>query len=184
MQQVTCPACGAAFKYLPEYEGRPASCPSCGARFIVEASPQPPPIISSYVAPRRQPRAKDNKLLLASAISAAAFLAIGGAIYGLSLISESQSGSQKGASVTSVQDIAMAGFVGIIIVVCILASLALYAAPSIIAFNRGHQNKAAILALNILTGWSFVGWVASLVWALTEVRSRDNYHYHFGDRQP
>ena len=57
-------------------------------------------------------------------------------------------------------------------------SLLLYMLPTIIAFKRGHQNKAAIAGLNILLGWAFVGWVGALVWALIEVRSRDNYHFH------
>jgi hypothetical protein len=90
MQQVACPSCGGAFKFRPEYEGRPASCPSCGARFIVESSPQPPPIISSYVAPRGQIRRKESQLLLASLISAVAFVAIGAGIYGIPHVDASQ----------------------------------------------------------------------------------------------
>lgn len=55
-----------------------------------------------------------------------------------------------------------------IIIACILG-FTLYILPSVIAFKRGHQNCGAILALNILLGWSFLGWVAALVWSLTQV---------------
>lgn len=41
--------------------------------------------------------------------------------------------------------------------------------PSIIAFVRRHHNRYAILVLNILLGWTGVGWVLALVWSLTAV---------------
>jgi len=42
----------------------------------------------------------------------------------------------------------------------------LYFIPSVVAFLRGHRSKVAILTLNILLGWSGVGWIVALVWAL------------------
>lgn len=39
-----------------------------------------------------------------------------------------------------------------------------YFIPSIIAYNK--KNATAIIALNLLLGWSFIGWVVALVWAL------------------
>lgn len=41
-----------------------------------------------------------------------------------------------------------------------------YFIPSIIAFRNHKANRRAILALNILLGWSLIGWVIALVWAL------------------
>jgi hypothetical protein len=46
-----------------------------------------------------------------------------------------------------------------------------YFIPAIVAFARGHHNKWAILALDLLTGWTAIGWVAALVWALTSPSS-------------
>ena len=46
----------------------------------------------------------------------------------------------------------------------------LYFLPSIVAFRRGHPSKAAVLILNIFLGWTFLGWVVSLVWAFTDTR--------------
>jgi len=45
--------------------------------------------------------------------------------------------------------------------------LAIYAAPLIVAAVRGHRQILPIGALNVLLGWTVVGWVAALVWALT-----------------
>src|SRR6476469_8344046 len=45
--------------------------------------------------------------------------------------------------------------------------IALYRVPTFIAAMRHHHNVVAIAALNILLGWSFIGWIAAFVWALT-----------------
>lgn len=42
----------------------------------------------------------------------------------------------------------------------------LYVLPAIIAWRNDHKDKVAILALDLLLGWSLIGWVAALVWAL------------------
>jgi len=87
--------------------------------------------------------------------------------------------AQPGGSETGLLAFDPSIFGGIFLLVVVVGlGLVLYVLPTIIAFNRGHQNAASIAALNILLGWAFVGWVGALVWALTEVRSRDHYHYH------
>jgi hypothetical protein len=50
------------------------------------------------------------------------------------------------------------------------AFCAAYLLPSIIAAFRRHHNTAAILALNVLLGWTVLGWVVSLVWAVTAIK--------------
>lgn len=42
----------------------------------------------------------------------------------------------------------------------------IYFIPYEIAASRKHPSKWAIGALNFFLGWSFLGWVAALVWAL------------------
>jgi hypothetical protein len=49
----------------------------------------------------------------------------------------------------------------------IVLALLLYLFPALLAIMRHHNNSAAIVALNILLGWSFLGWVVALVWAFT-----------------
>ncbi len=41
-----------------------------------------------------------------------------------------------------------------------------YFFPAIVAVARRKRNWGAIFALNLLAGWTFIGWVAALVWAL------------------
>src|SRR5262245_57764754 len=42
-----------------------------------------------------------------------------------------------------------------------------YWIPTIVAFVRKHPSKGGVFALNLFFGWTFVGWVVSLVWALS-----------------
>jgi ABC-type sugar transport system permease subunit len=41
-----------------------------------------------------------------------------------------------------------------------------YLLPFAIAFNRKRANTGAIFTLNLFLGWSLIGWVVALVWAL------------------
>lgn len=43
--------------------------------------------------------------------------------------------------------------------------LTIYFLPSIIALTRKKTNGAAIILLNFFLGWTFIGWLASLIWA-------------------
>ena len=47
-----------------------------------------------------------------------------------------------------------------------------YWTPTIIAFVRKHPSRGGILALNFFFGWTFVGWVVSLAWALSDNSAR------------
>lgn len=57
-------------------------------------------------------------------------------------------------------------FPGIIIIMFILIGLAVYFLPTIIAMSQHHVNALAIFIVDFLTGWSLVGWVIALVWAV------------------
>ena len=46
----------------------------------------------------------------------------------------------------------------------LLIAMPLYFLPAII--GRKKRNARALLALNLLAGWTFIGWVAAFVWAL------------------
>jgi uncharacterized membrane protein len=58
------------------------------------------------------------------------------------------------------------GIEGMIIagVVFILAII-IYFLPSFVASNRHHPNGLAIFLVNLLLGWTLLGWVGALVWA-------------------
>jgi len=44
--------------------------------------------------------------------------------------------------------------------------VALYVLPALIAWRRHHDNASAILAFNILTGWTGLGWLVALYLSL------------------
>ncbi|EPJ9399625.1 superinfection immunity protein [Enterobacter bugandensis] len=52
-------------------------------------------------------------------------------------------------------------------ILVILFLLAFYLLPSTNAFNRWHKDKKAIFALNLLLGWTAIGWIGSLIWSFT-----------------
>jgi len=45
----------------------------------------------------------------------------------------------------------------------------IYFTPSLVASSRKHHNRVAIYVVNLFLGWTFIGWVVSLAWALTKV---------------
>ena len=54
-------------------------------------------------------------------------------------------------------------------VVFVIVLLA-YFLPSVIAGSKEHHQGGAIFALNLLLGWTFLGWVGALVWSLTATK--------------
>jgi Superinfection immunity protein len=50
-----------------------------------------------------------------------------------------------------------------------ILGLLLYMLPAVIAFGRNHQHRVPILLTNLFFGWTFVGWVGSLVWSAMPV---------------
>ena len=55
---------------------------------------------------------------------------------------------------------------------CMATAIAIYFAPTIVAWNK--IQGPGVFAVNLLLGWSIVGWAIALVWAL----SPDHAHAH------
>jgi hypothetical protein len=53
-------------------------------------------------------------------------------------------------------------------IIVAFAIFGLYFLPTIIARSRGHRQENAIFLLNLLLGWTLIGWVAALVWSVIE----------------
>jgi len=62
----------------------------------------------------------------------------------------------------------MFGFGEIVFFLFILPALAVYFVPTIIAVARRARNVLGIVLLNIFAGWTFIGWVIALVWAIVD----------------
>lgn len=44
--------------------------------------------------------------------------------------------------------------------------LLLYFIPAAIARKRAHHKATSIMLLNLLLGWTVIGWIVALAWAL------------------
>lgn len=53
-----------------------------------------------------------------------------------------------------------------------IAMIIIYFTPTLIAVGREHHNSLAIFAVNLLFGWSVLGWFWALIWSLTAVNKR------------
>jgi hypothetical protein len=64
----------------------------------------------------------------------------------------------------------MFGRIGLpeLIALCVLAAIgALYFLPTIVAVRRQKTNLTAIAVVNVLLGWSVIGWIIAMVWAVS-----------------
>ena len=50
----------------------------------------------------------------------------------------------------------------------------MYFIPLIVAYIRKHNNIAAIAVLNLVLGWTMLGWLAALLWALNSDIEENN----------
>jgi hypothetical protein len=48
-----------------------------------------------------------------------------------------------------------------------LVGLALYLLPTIIVLARRKKNVLGPILVNVLLGWTVIGWIVALIWALT-----------------
>lgn len=60
----------------------------------------------------------------------------------------------------------------VVIVVVGGLALGLYFLPTIVAWQRDHENTVAILLLNLFLGWMLIPWVGALVWSAIAQRPR------------
>jgi len=49
----------------------------------------------------------------------------------------------------------------------LLGALLLYFIPWMVAATRGHKEITPIFLVNLLLGWTFIGWVVALIWSTT-----------------
>jgi uncharacterized membrane protein len=57
--------------------------------------------------------------------------------------------------------------------VLIFVGIIIYFVPVFIAFSRKHRSKAGISALCVLLGWTFIGWIAALIWSLSYTHNQE-----------
>ena len=50
-------------------------------------------------------------------------------------------------------------------IIMLLLIVLIYMLPSLIAYSREHPRRQDIAVLNILLGWTLIGWIAIFLWA-------------------
>lgn len=53
-------------------------------------------------------------------------------------------------------------------IIIIVGGLAFYFLPILIAMNRNCLHSGAIGVINTFFGWTILGWIAALIWAIVE----------------
>ncbi len=60
----------------------------------------------------------------------------------------------------------MSSSFGILEILLVLSTAAVYFIPTIIAIARRTRSISGIILVNVFTGWTFIGWVIALVWSI------------------
>ncbi len=55
----------------------------------------------------------------------------------------------------------------IVMVVMWLLAVAIYFLPTFCAIDRKHKEIDAIIVLNLLGGWTIIGWIVAVTWSYT-----------------
>lgn len=55
-----------------------------------------------------------------------------------------------------------------LVLVAVDVVLMIYLIPTLVASSRKHANTLAIFVLNLILGWTFLGWAVALVWSCTK----------------
>jgi len=43
-----------------------------------------------------------------------------------------------------------------------------YFLPTVVSSQRRHRNGTAIFVMNLLLGWTLVGWIIALIWSFSD----------------
>jgi hypothetical protein len=71
------------------------------------------------------------------------------------------------AQLMAITSVAGAAITIALLLIAAAACIFLYFLPSVIARSRRHHNAVSIFILNLLLGWTFIGWVVALVMAFS-----------------
>ena len=76
----------------------------------------------------------------------------------------------------------MEGFIIMVLAMSII--IAIYFVPSIIASVRHAKHSDGIVALNFFLGWTVLGWIAAMIWAIVEQEARTVSNWEIIKRGP
>jgi hypothetical protein len=56
----------------------------------------------------------------------------------------------------------------VLLILIAVVAFVLHFLPALVAWNRRAENFVWILLINIFFGWTLIGWVIALVWAMQD----------------
>lgn len=65
----------------------------------------------------------------------------------------------------------VAGTVGLFVFLFSLIALLVYLLPTWIAHFRGAKSRWWITILNVLFGWSLIGWIVCFIWSIKDAKT-------------
>jgi hypothetical protein len=74
---------------------------------------------------------------------------------------------------------AASGFVGLVLIGC---SLVIYVAPTIIGWQRRVAGAGALAILNVLLGWTGLGWIGCMLWAVCAHTHQNQFYQNQAGR--
>lgn len=67
------------------------------------------------------------------------------------------------------------------IIIAIIIGIFAYFFPTVLAYSKKKRSKASVFVLNFFLGWTLIGWIVALIWAVNkdeeriiEIRSENN----------
>jgi hypothetical protein len=139
-----CPTCAQPIEYDARGAEWEISCPSCSTPFLLprgDSQPETVPVAAAEPLPEPERRRVSPALLKCLLFSGLLFA---GALVAMKFKNEELA-----------RGIVIIGFGG-----------AIYFLPSLVARGRNHRNESAIVLINLLLGWTLIGWVVALVWSV------------------
>ncbi|GAA0675511.1 hypothetical protein FHT00_003057 [Sphingomonas insulae] len=128
---------------------------------VQTAAGEPDAMVAAVEEPERLPAAVPDETNTTIPASIAAPVEAGLALQDSDVVSASRPDASARSS-----DSDGAAALGIGLIILCLVGLAIYFAPTLIALIRGHSYTWVIFALNLCGGWTGLGWLAAMVWAV------------------
>lgn len=162
-RRISCPFCGGQIEYHSDQHGQLAICPHCGQDIELQPS-EGESVRVTPILPARQRKGINAKWVAAVVVAflrkGIKWIAAAGVAVLLVLAAIIVSRVELKPNVSEALK-TMAG--GLAMTVAIVG---IYFLPTIIAGTRHHRNGTGIFLLNLLLGWTVLGWVGALIWAV------------------
>lgn len=165
--EAKCLQCGFFVTFSPDKERKIESCPNCNEKvYLIREEDNPLRGLTPLTEKERrqgrndlQRQKTDNSargLLLVCAVCLGTFALF----FLLTLLYQQFSGS--------FQNLFQTGLSLLFVAVVFVIGISIYFVPTICAVKRRHKDTFAIFVINLFLGWTFVGWVISLAWAVKQ----------------